>query len=113
MRSSITSPIAADSSAADSGHFWRTNCSSSSRARWVCLFPESSEAQRGGRGSPGATRRNLMTSTPLVIAGATLIDGVADEPLEHASIWIENGRIEAIGRSDERAVPAGAACIDA
>jgi hypothetical protein len=54
-----------------------------------------------------------MTSTPLVIAGATLIDGVADEPLEHASIWIENGRIGAIGRSDERAVPAGAACIDA
>jgi imidazolonepropionase-like amidohydrolase len=50
---------------------------------------------------------------PLLIRGATLIDGVADEPIEGCSIWIEGERIEAIGPRDEVGVPPEARVIDA
>src|SRR6185437_16828202 len=40
----------------------------------------------------------------LLICGATILDGVAESPLEDGSIWIENGRIRAIGRGLDSAV---------
>lgn len=49
----------------------------------------------------------------LVISGATIIDGVAEKPLEGQSLWIEGGRIKAIGRRDEIGVPPGATIFDA
>src|SRR5687768_8261849 len=49
----------------------------------------------------------------LVISGATLINGLADRPIEGHSIWIEGGRIKAIDRRDALGVPPGAKLIDA
>jgi imidazolonepropionase-like amidohydrolase len=37
----------------------------------------------------------------LIITGATVLDGVADKPVEGQSIWIEGGRIQALARKDE------------
>src|SRR5688572_28681381 len=53
------------------------------------------------------------TRMSLVISGATIIDGVADKPLENRSIWIEDARIKAIGTRDELRVPPQANLIDA
>lgn len=49
----------------------------------------------------------------MVISGATIIDGVADKPTEGRSIWIEGGRIKAIGSRDDVGRPPGAKVIDA
>src|SRR5688572_4508817 len=49
----------------------------------------------------------------VVISGATVIDGVAERPLEGRSIWIEGRRIKAIDRRDELGSPVGAGLIDA
>src|SRR5690348_10675333 len=37
----------------------------------------------------------------MMIHGGTLIDGVHDEPITDRSIWIEDGRIKAIGRQED------------
>ncbi len=50
---------------------------------------------------------------PLLIAGGTLIDGVADKPIEGRSILIDGRRITAIGRRDELRIPQGTRSIDA
>lgn len=49
----------------------------------------------------------------LFISGATLIDGVADKPLEGRNLWIEKGRIKAIGKLSDLEAPAGVQVIDA
>lgn len=49
----------------------------------------------------------------LLISGATIIDCVAKGPIEGQSIWVERGRIKAIGRRDEIGVPSAAQVIDA
>jgi imidazolonepropionase-like amidohydrolase len=49
----------------------------------------------------------------LLISGATIIDGVAKNPIEGQAIWIEGGRIRAIGRRDELGVPPRVQVIDA
>lgn len=49
----------------------------------------------------------------LLITGATIIDGVADKPIEGHSIWIEGKSIKAIGKRDEMGVSLGAETIDA
>src|SRR5437660_1466958 len=49
----------------------------------------------------------------LLVSGATIIDGVAQKPLHGRSIWIEEGRIKAIGGRDELGVPPRAKVIDA
>ncbi len=49
----------------------------------------------------------------LVVSGATIIDGVAASPIEGRSIWIEAGRIRAIGRHQDIGVAADATVIDA
>jgi len=49
----------------------------------------------------------------LLISGATVLDGVAERPLEGRSIWIEGRRIKAVDASAELGVPEGATVIDA
>lgn len=49
----------------------------------------------------------------LLIVGATLIDGVSDEPIAGQAIWIEGSRIKAIGRRETLRVPEGTQVIDA
>jgi imidazolonepropionase-like amidohydrolase len=49
----------------------------------------------------------------MLITGATIIDGVADKPIEGQAILIEGGRIKAIGKRDELPVPVDASVIDA
>jgi imidazolonepropionase-like amidohydrolase len=49
----------------------------------------------------------------LLVSGATIIDGAADKPVEGQSIWIEKGRIKAIGGGDELGAPPGANVVDA
>src|SRR5688500_7761485 len=49
----------------------------------------------------------------LLISNATVIDPALDEPLEDRSMWIENGRIGAVGRPNEVNAPPSATVIDA
>lgn len=49
----------------------------------------------------------------LLIHGATIIDGIADQPSEAEAILIEQGRIRAVGRRDDFEVPRGATIVDA
>ncbi len=49
----------------------------------------------------------------LLVDGATIIDGVAQHPIEGKVIWIEGNRIRAIARRDELRAPAGTKVIDA
>jgi len=49
----------------------------------------------------------------LLISGATILDGVADRPIAGRSIWIENGRIKAIGRAADFPALPSASVIDA
>src|SRR5262245_185312 len=37
----------------------------------------------------------------IIINGATLIDGVHEDPIERRSIWLENGRIKEIAKREE------------
>lgn len=48
----------------------------------------------------------------MLITGATIIDGVADKPIEGGAILVDAGRIRAIGRREDLDVPAGAAMLD-
>ena len=48
----------------------------------------------------------------LLLYGGTVIDGVAEQPREGQSIWIENGRIKAIGSRDELQVPPTVPVLD-
>lgn len=49
----------------------------------------------------------------LLISGATIIDGVAESPIEGRSIWIDGGRIKAIGTRDELKAASAVKVIDA
>jgi imidazolonepropionase-like amidohydrolase len=49
----------------------------------------------------------------LVISEAAVIDGIGEKPIDGCSIWIENGRIRALGRSQELNVPPSVKVIDA
>jgi imidazolonepropionase-like amidohydrolase len=48
----------------------------------------------------------------LVIEGSTIIDGVASAPIEEQSIWIEEGKIKAIGRPADLRVPPKTETLD-
>lgn len=48
-----------------------------------------------------------------IVCGATVMDGVRRMPIEGQTIWIEAGRIKAIGSSAELGAPPGARTIDA
>ncbi|MFL1375792.1 amidohydrolase family protein [Nocardiopsis protaetiae] len=49
---------------------------------------------------------------PLLLAGATVIDGVSEKGTDGRSILVDGGRIAAIGRPDEIPVPEGTETID-
>src|SRR5882762_2857794 len=49
----------------------------------------------------------------LVLSGATIIDAVAEEPISADSIWVEDGRIKALGKRDELGAPPTARHVDA
>lgn len=48
----------------------------------------------------------------LVISDVTLIDGVAENPVEVQSLWIEGGRIKEIGSREDLKVPPGTPSVD-
>jgi imidazolonepropionase-like amidohydrolase len=48
-----------------------------------------------------------------IITGATIIDGVADHPIEGQAILVHDGRIKAIGPRDQLPAPTDAEVIDA
>src|SRR5262245_5638452 len=54
-----------------------------------------------------------MSSPPLLISGATIIDGVHDRPLDGHAILIDGNRIRAIAPRGELGAPPGAETIDA
>jgi imidazolonepropionase-like amidohydrolase len=49
----------------------------------------------------------------LIIAGARIIDCVAPTPIDGQAIWIEKGRIKAIGRTEEFNAPPSVEIVDA
>ena len=49
----------------------------------------------------------------LLIVGATIIDAVADRPVEDGAIWIEGQRIRGIGRRSQLGAPPGIRTVDA
>ena len=54
-----------------------------------------------------------VTSSVVVVVGATLIDGTGAPPVAETTLVIENGRILQIGRRGEVPIPAGAQVIQA
>lgn len=54
-----------------------------------------------------------QTRGPLVIQGATLIDGNGGAPLANAVVVVQGNRIVAVGRAGQVQIPAGAQVIDA
>jgi imidazolonepropionase-like amidohydrolase len=47
-----------------------------------------------------------------VIRGVTLIDGIADQPLQDASVVVVDGRISAIGAENDVSAPVGATVVE-
>ncbi len=78
---------------------------------------QGSDPEDGTRLSRRLTAKRIKprvnAGAPMLIMGATLLDGVADRPIEGKSIWIEGGRIKAISGRGELRVPQGARVIDA
>jgi imidazolonepropionase-like amidohydrolase len=60
-----------------------------------------------------ARRLSPERKGPLVISGATLIDGLGGAPVADAVVVIEGGRIKAVGPRDKIVIPRGATVIDA
>jgi len=53
-----------------------------------------------------------MADKTLVVQGGKLIDGTGRAPIENSVIVIQSGRFQAVGKSGEVAIPAGAEMID-
>ena len=53
-----------------------------------------------------------MADKTLVVQGGKLIDGTGLAPIENSVIVIQSGRFQAVGKSGELAIPAGAEMID-
>ena len=49
-----------------------------------------------------------MADKTLVVQGGKLIDGTGRAPIENSVIVIQSGRFQAVGKSGELAIPAGA-----
>jgi len=64
----------------------------------------------------GATALSLIagaaSAAPLALTNVTIIDATGRPPIENGVIVMDNGRITAIGKKDEVAVPRGAKVID-
>ncbi len=54
-----------------------------------------------------------ILAQPLAIVGGTVIDGTGAPPIANAVVLLDSGRISAIGRVDEIAIPDGALRVDA
>ena len=52
-----------------------------------------------------------MADKTLVVRGGKLIDGTGRAPIENSVIVIQSGRFQAVGKSGEVAIPAGAEMI--
>jgi imidazolonepropionase-like amidohydrolase len=48
----------------------------------------------------------------IAITGATIIDGNGGEPVENGCVVVENGKIAAVGKNGEVAIPKGAEIVD-
>ncbi|HTF92456.1 MAG TPA: amidohydrolase family protein, partial [Verrucomicrobiae bacterium] len=57
-------------------------------------------------------RERNMAEKILVVHGGKLIDGTGRAPIENSVIVIQSGRFQAVGKSGEVAIPAGAEVID-
>jgi imidazolonepropionase-like amidohydrolase len=78
----------------------------------VVIAGGSSHAQTGRR--PEGTLLNYPASAAAtVIEGMTIIDGVADAPVEDAVMVIENGLIRSVGKRASVAIPSGAQRVNA
>jgi imidazolonepropionase-like amidohydrolase len=54
----------------------------------------------------------LLAAVALAVTGVTVIDGTGAAPLQNATVVVESGRIAAVGRSGEVAIPTGADVVD-
>jgi imidazolonepropionase-like amidohydrolase len=48
----------------------------------------------------------------MIISGATIIDGVSDRPIKGQSLWVDGGRVKAIGAADDFGAVSSAKVID-
>ncbi len=67
----------------------------------------------GAESAGRSIRAPSFPPAPLLITGATIIDAVSERPIEGHSLWVENGRIKAIGARAELGVPRAVRVIDA
>lgn len=65
-----------------------------------------------GCGEPSPGTPSSTPATALVLAGATLIDGLGGAPIENAIVVIEGDRIAAVGTAASMTLPAGMKTID-
>ena len=70
-------------------------------------------AKARGYRSPDRGTENVRGGRPLVITGATIIDGAHDQPIENKNIWIEGGRIKGVCGQTELGMSHEATLIDA
>jgi predicted amidohydrolase YtcJ len=54
----------------------------------------------------------MITPMPLLLRGATVIDGISRRPRANVAILTRNGRITAVGAPDEIGTPDGAEVLD-
>jgi imidazolonepropionase-like amidohydrolase len=55
----------------------------------------------------------MTAENPLLLTNATIINGVDERPVGEGAIWIEGGRIKAVGRRDDFSTPSQCRVIDA
>jgi imidazolonepropionase-like amidohydrolase len=63
--------------------------------------------------SAGYTQENLRPDVPVAIVGGMLLDGNGNEPVHHAVVVFEDGRIKAVGSRDDTPIPDDAVVVDA
>jgi hypothetical protein len=68
------------------------------------LLDQYADRQDGGKAN--------MAQNVLVVQGGKLIDGTGRPPIENSVIVIQAGKFQAVGKSGEVAIPAGAEVID-
>ncbi len=58
-------------------------------------------------------QENLRPDVPVALVGGMLLDGYEAEPIHHSVVVFEDGRITAVGRKHDTAIPDNAVVIDA
>lgn len=70
-------------------------------------------AQDAGPDLSEAVRKFVAIDAPVVaLTGVTVVDGTGAEPIEGATVVIENGRIAAVGAADAVEIPDGAEVLE-